>query len=316
MYFPELINYFVERAVSKVAQRCSINIQQLREPEITDALVTELPGMLNKAIPSTLGVRFGGCFIHQKPKAHFSINGAYTSREIGDLLVVSRQKIGGNVIFNAVIFQMKMHDNRKDNHHINDKGELEQLYLYQHWPLFDCSRNGVKTTFDIYPKSPRQGAQYSLVCRKIPKHQLRIYHSLPAQQMSLYAGLSFGDFLHDFIINQKGSVITCRAEKDKEEWSRLIWYLIDLSWISVYNLSRIGRNNELRISGDFFDIHRLMTETAMVNSNVLSLYETMDTAVYLDVNVGEGISLLLIDVKDDYQLKYSRYKNYMPEYNL
>jgi hypothetical protein len=174
----------------------------------------------------------------------------------------------------------------------------------------------VKTTFDIYPKSPRQGAQYALACRKLPNHQLRIYHSLPSQQISLYAGLTFGDFLHDFIINQKGRVITCRAEKDKEEWSRLIWYLIDLSWISVYNLKRVGRKDELRIGGDFFDIHRLMTETTKVNSNVRSLYETMDTAGYLDGNVGEGISLLLIDVNDDYQLKSSRYKNFEPEYNL
>ena len=139
---------------------------------------------------------------------------------------------------------------------------------------------------------------------------------MPAKEMSLYAGLTFGDFIQDFVINQKGSVITCRAEKDKDEWSRLIWYLIDLSWTSVYNLKRIGHINELRIGVDFLDIYSLMTKTTKDKPNELSYYETIETDEYLDRNESEGISLLLIDVKDDYQLKYSRYKNYMPEYYL
>ena len=59
-----------------------------------------------------------------------------------------------------------------------------------------------------------------------------------------------------------------------------------------------------------------MTENTKNNPNLLTCYEIMETADYLDGNEGEGISLLLIDVNDDYQLKSSRYKNYEPEYNL
>ena len=312
MYFPELINHLVINAAEAIARRGGMSLDDLHEPEITDALVTEFPTMVNNIIAPILGVRMGGCYIHQKPKAHFiNKNGIQTSREIGDLLVVCRQTIDGIETFNAAIFQMKMHDSDKSNHHITNTGEFEQLYLYQHWPVFDCYRNKVKTTFDLYPKSPIQGAQYALASRVNSMFPLRIYHSMPASTMSLYADLTWGYFLQDFIINQRGCVITPRADKEKDEWSRLVWYLLDISWQSVYRLKRINRRNQPRIGGDFFNLCNLITHADDAFSDIE--HAGNGNNPFFGDNVEEepeGLSLLLIDAGDDYTLRNPRFKDF------
>ena len=72
LYFPELINHYVEEAAATEARRVGLTIPQLHEPEIVSALVTEFPSVMNAVLSRILGVRFGGCYIHQKPKAHFT----------------------------------------------------------------------------------------------------------------------------------------------------------------------------------------------------------------------------------------------------
>lgn len=50
MYFPELINHMVINAAEEVARRGGMSLNDLHEPEITDALVTEFPTMVNNVI--------------------------------------------------------------------------------------------------------------------------------------------------------------------------------------------------------------------------------------------------------------------------
>lgn len=123
--------------------------------------------------------------------------------------------------------------------------------------------------------------------------------------MSLYADLTIGDFLLDFILNQKGRVITSRAEKDNDEWSRLIWYLIDMSWMSVYKLNRINRKNQLRVGGDFFNLCSLMTNTKEGAGDDVDFAEKRE---FLEDEI-EGIPLLFIDAGEDFQLKWPRFKD-------
>lgn len=312
LYFPQLINHLIEQAAVKVASRASIGINNLYEPEITDALVTELPSMVNQvARYNKINVRFGGCYIHQKPKAHYKTTaGSQTSREIGDLLVVCRQERDGIESYNATIFQMKMHDGGKQNHLISSSDEKEQLELYKMWPHFECIKNGTRTSFDLYPKTPHQGAQYGLVSRDYPHDPIKIFHSMPATEMKLSSGLTFGDFIQDFIIFQKGRAITPRAQKDNDEWSRLVWYLIDISWMSVFRLKRLNHLNQQRIGGDFFNIYDLITNQKGQSSEDIS-YEIENKEIVGKGKQGEqeGISLLLIEVNGDFFLQCPRYKN-------
>lgn len=309
LYFPQLINSLVEMATAKVALRAGLTINALHEPEITAALVTELPDMVNRVMQDAdVNVRLGGCFIHQKPKAHYTLqSGKNTCREVGDLLVVCHYNHSGTEANNATLFQMKMHDVGGQYHTIINPGELEQLELYKHWPEFYCNNQKCSTCFNLYPKSPHQGAQYGLIGRQYPYEPITIYHSLPSREMILYPEQTFGDLIQSLVICQNGRIITPRADQNKDEWSHLVWYLIDICWQSAYKVSRVNYPHQSRIGGDFFNICNFMTNT--------TIHELDDIKVDFVEDYAEGddkgwFSLLLIDVDCDYPLTVSRYKNF------
>lgn len=237
MYLDNYIDHLLNVAVAYTARKAGKKVQDMQEPEITAAMVTELPDLLNRMVWPYSGISFGGCFIHKKPKAHYKTStGKNASREVGDMLVVCRQKIDDIETFNATLLQMKIHKSLGDLHKITDPGELEQLELYQNWPNFYCRRNKIDTNFDIYPKAPHPGAQYSLI-RMRRRVDLEVCHSTSSKEMNLISDQTFGHFISDFVSLQNGRTITTRALQKKDEWSHLIWYLLDMSWLSTYRFS-------------------------------------------------------------------------------
>lgn len=313
LYFPQLINHLIKVAAEKVASRANMGIANLHEPDITSALVTELPDMVNRVMQSAhVRVSFGGCYIHQKPKVYFPVQGDRVAcREIGDLLVVCRQEYNGVEAFSATLFQMKNHDVGIANHVIKHN-ELEQLYLYKYWPNLYFKKEIEPTYFDVYPKSFHQGAQYGLIRRDYPHDPITIYHSLPSSVMSIYPEQTFGDFIQDLVLCQKGRIITSYADRAKDEWSRLMWYLIDICRASNFKLTRVNYPKQPRVNGEFFDICNMM----VYGLNPYVENDIHDVTENENESDGNGcFALLLINTEDDHLFSVPRYKDYLPFFN-
>lgn len=123
--------------------------------------------------------------------------------------------------------------------------------------------------------------------------------------MNLISDQSFGHFISDFVSLQNGRTITKRAQQSKDEWSRLIWYLLDISWLGAYRLSSIGHDNHLMISGDFFNLCNLMY-SVNTEDQIKKILINGDTVEFNDEE--EGISLFLINVDENADKQYSEYR--------
>ena len=309
MFIKNQIDHLVNVAVTYRATVAGKKVESMDEPEITSAIVTELPSLLNRMIWPQTGIRFGGCFIHKKPKAHFKTkSGKDVSREVGDILVVCRQQIDGIETFNAALLQMKMHRGGGDHHTIKDEDEKEQLELYQNWPDFYCRRNKKDTSFNIYPKTPHPGAQYGIIEKKRGS-DIVVFHATSSDNLYLQPEHSFGGLVYDFVMMQNGRAFTQRNQKEKDEWSRLIWYLLDISWLGVYKLKSLRLTDQQMISGDFFNLYQLMYS---VDSE--ELLEKVISADNIDSNgddVDEGIPIFFISIDDNSDKMISKYRDYI-----
>lgn len=149
------INNAIKNAISIVATKAS---KALQEPDYNAAIAVELPPLVNAcgAIP---GVKFGGCFIHQSPKATFAGKYANPSTcEVGDLLVLCHDVVDGGDRYNAALIQWKIISSGEEN---IGGSALKQIDLYEHWPVFTLNSCGCQ--FDIRPKTVTPGAQYGLI---------------------------------------------------------------------------------------------------------------------------------------------------------
>ena len=106
----------------------SLNLpKSYQEPDYIAKLVTELPSIIKEILKDFgLNVQVGGGFIHQKPLAHFTKLTGYKDPELGDLLIVCREKRSFGYVYNSILFQAKM---IKDNHIIHIPRD-HQFILY------------------------------------------------------------------------------------------------------------------------------------------------------------------------------------------
>lgn len=284
---------------------------KIKEPDYTLSIVTKFPKLMNDMWGN---VRYGGCFIHQKPYVTMS-GGACC--EVGDLLVLCRQNVGPDVNprYNAALFQLK-----RDDHYSSmiSPDNKDQLQLYLEWPLFSFGRKyDAGKAYNIEPKTVTSGAQYMFVNDgpRSPWHYCFNYcgnypvlytHSIPGDLMHNNCELSFGLFLWYFIHWQTGRPFAPEEEASTDQWSKLIWdILVNTQNAVIRNANtdiqkkhNIGRNN-----GDFFSF--LMSNDCM---GIIppSYYdyrkETEKGGIYkFDDNFDEEnngeISILFIDVE-------------------
>lgn len=237
----DLLRLSVDKIVYKAQGRT------LQEPDYTVAITTEFIPLLAQHFSVLGNAKIGGSFIHQRPKATFTMNGKQETRELGDLLVLCRKTTHGCSIYNAALFQLKM-ASPAPYKMITNQGELSQLYLYTDWPQFRLT-NG--KAYDIYPKTVSQGAQYMFVtpCRWV------IYtHSMPQTTMRNCTSLSFGRFIYDFVRWQNGRSIADEANKNSDEWSRLIWDILGGNANSCFRRNNVGLNQQQRNSTDYLNM--------------------------------------------------------------
>lgn len=261
------INALADLSVQYLSRLSGKTVIQMQEPDFTAALSSVLPVLLNREI-SLSHIKFGGCFIHQKPKVKFhssKVTGNCKGCEAGDLMILCRQIIDGEERYNAVIFQIKMHEAPFAKPHvITAHNELIQKELYSFWPAFDIT-NGEKTTkFDILPKTITPAAQYMMVRRTGPRTIFST--SYPDSPIELDKYENIGRCVYELVKWQTGRPITSPDEPNKDEWSKFIWEIVDISKRSVYNRKNVGISNEPRATGDFFKM--LIQDSSSYNGNV------------------------------------------------
>jgi len=100
-----------------------------------------------------------GVYCHQRPIVDI---GESKSPEIGDLLLVYRERNNGIDRLNSLLLQAKT--SNKQTLQVSSS-ERHQLKLYEQWPKFTYCRAGKLngTTRDILPKTINDGSQYLLI---------------------------------------------------------------------------------------------------------------------------------------------------------
>lgn len=270
----EALNKAIQDSINTVATAVKM---PLYEPEYNAAFVLELPRRLN-SIGEFKSIRFAGCFIHQSPIASFSGKIAKPARcEIGDLLVITRTTIDGDDRFNAAIIQWKVSTSFPCV--LSSPGELKQLDLYEHWPIFSLSSKG--GTFDIYPKTVTPGAQYGLI---LPDVQTVINCMIPSSNLDLVGSVSFARFIINMMKWHTGRPFDYNSNNSSDSWSRLINKLISASLSKKFTLKRISLGGH---TGKF----------PRATPDFLSFLLDQETIAIFDDNTdNNAISILFIDM--------------------
>lgn len=227
------LDWLLEDSVAIIQQRKpGANLQ---EPDYTAAITTEFVRLANHH-HALEHAKVGGSFIHQRPYVNFTLRRKKRRCELGDLLIICRKMVDGEQRFNAALMQLKMAHSRSYKT-ITDRKEKVQLYLYEHWPAFIAKGK----TYDIVPKTVTLGAQYLFV----NDGDFPLFtHSIPQQRMANSDYFSFGRFLYDFVRWQNGRPIVLEDDPHKDEWSSLIWDIVN------YNNGIAFRRRNVRIDGE------------------------------------------------------------------
>lgn len=272
------INNAIAQSVAIVRADAKKNGWTMQEPDYVAALTTEFPKRIAGLVS---GVKYGGCFIHQRPKISFTskIDGKQHSCELGDLLVICRKTVDGEERYNAALLQFKRANSKSLK--ISNPSELFQLEVYTSWPKF--SIKSAPGQFDIQPKTVNLGAQYSLIYESAGQYH-SMYAHIPQSSMAFSSDLTLGRFINDLMDWQDGRTINEESSKNDEEWSKLIWTMVDISKAAIFNRMKIGHKNCPRTEGEFFDF---MCDAGSIMLNPKNGEE----------NAENGISLLIIDDK-------------------
>lgn len=257
-----------------------------QEPDYIAALTCNFPNALKKILTNNitnLDFRVCGCFIHQKPLAEF-IDSKFSdmpSPEIGDLLIVYKEIDGKDEIYNALLLQAKV---IKSNS-AKTADALHQLVLYTQWPHFKYKRaghlNGEER--DIYPKTIHSGAQYLLINNGRGKTSF----GCATANKSLNVSLSFAEQLIRLIEFQAGGTFVSNKERIIDDWSKMIWDLLEISKDSKFNRKRSGFSEEPRADSDLIDeFMKLMSDDSKEDEEEAKERKEEDE--------GCGISIILI----------------------
>lgn len=275
------LNKAIQGSINTIATAVK---KPLHEPEYNAAFVLELPRRLNSS-GVFKNVRFSGCFIHQSPIASFTGKFATPAGcEVGDLLVITRTVVDKDERFNAALIQWKVSTSIPCI--LSSPGELKQLDLYEHWPVFSLSSKG--GTFDIYPKTVTPGAQYGLIR---PGAQTVINCMIPSSCLDLMDSVSFARFIINMMKWHTGRPFVYNSTDSSDSWSSLINKLISASLSKKFKSKRISKGVHKkkfpRADPDFFSF--------------LSEQETIEIENNTD---NDAISILYIDMAPEFYEKW------------
>lgn len=274
------INNAIQDAINKVAANAG---RPLQEPDYCAAMAIELPPLVN-ASNTFPGVKFGGCFIHQSPKATFA--GKYANLsicEVGDLLTICHNVVDGDDRYNAALIQWKKVNSGEEK---ISGAALKQLDLYEHWPLFTLS--GYLRQFDVQPKTVTPGAQYGLIQQGAQHTSL--FCTIPATTLKTADSPSFARFIINMMKWQTGRPVVIDGQQVAQDgWSDLILHLLMISLTKCFNRRNVKYEDWPRASKGLLQM--------LVQGNVVG--REVAVAAEGAGHEEEGISILYIDMAAD-----------------
>jgi len=230
---------------------------KLEEPDYIAALCLCFPNKL-KNILNTFFYDYlfsvTGIFCHQKPIAQ--IFDEPKGCEIGDLLFIYiHTDIQGNKLYNSLFLQAKISNEKRIS--LSSEDDLRQLRLYTQWPDFSYKRadplNGTKRC--IVPKTSSNGAKYLIIDPthvSFTKNNVKkdIYKIAFAHD-PLYLNNRLSLELIGLISFNTGKPFEERPDnldiKDntwsKDEWSKMIWDIINITKSSKSKRKNIRFNS-------------------------------------------------------------------------
>lgn len=235
-----------------------------------------------------------GVFCHQKPIVDIDESNA---PEIGDLLLVFRERFFHFPDrLNSLLLQAKVTSSQTLAIKSNEK---HQLRLYKEWPEFTYKRagllNGVKR--DILPKTINNGAKYLLIdTDPVRNGLLGIPGTFPIgcaiANDTLMLDSNLADEIFNFLKFKTGRAFEQRHTHLKDDWSKMIWDLLEIARLSTFTRRNAGfvktpRTNEYvyfstNESNSDMPFENLFGNDHFVGENCVE-YE------------GEGVSVILIE---------------------
>lgn len=284
------------------------------EPDYVASLVLESTPLFFNALnaifsPMGISLSMSAVFCHQTPKVKFS--SPPRSCELGDVLFVYvHTPKQGSVRRNALLFQAKM--THQQPHRIAGPGDKLQLSLYTEWPDFEYQLsgnllNGKKR--QVTPKSRHAGAQYLM----IDDRPLNDPNSgLLAFPGTYPIGCCMADeylYPHHDLASELFGLFTFHSGRPFEDkytaglgnnWSQVVWDLIEAGRIKSFNRKNSGRKNAPRTAGDPL----VLKDGASFNQSTSHFQGEMgDPPRYDNHSVSEdnpesGVSVILIETSE------------------
>lgn len=280
------------------------------EPTYTAAIVLSVrdivKNLYSRAKPN---LQVAGCYVHQKPKVTFTSQLSKfqkrnpITRELGDLMVVCRDNVEGKELYNAAIFQLKK---QKDN---KVEIELGQCELLRDWPIFNFKYGNPRHGYDIHPKCPSPGAQYMIIdkgrCCCI-KNFFWVSPAKPTIDLTAadFCMASFGHYLDAMLDWRAGRPICAKNASNQDEWSRLVWDIIeDIKNAPLKNSGIKGiPNGQTRICSDMsFFLQNFSLQSDIKKLDVWNDGDGSNSECNPRPEVFDGFGFVYIDLASQYR---------------
>ncbi len=268
-----LIHRAVVNSIDFVVEKCNKLGNNPEEPDFVASLTLKFTSdfyNILKTVFTKNKFSLTGVFCHQKPIVNIGLS---KDPELGDILFVYIFKDKrGNKKFNSLLFQAKKSRNATTTITSSDE---HQLKLYSEWPIFTYKRAGKLngTSRDIIPKTINDGAQYLL----IDDHPIYGLSGLngtfpmgcatPSKILSINNDLT--NELIDFLKFKSGRAFEDDSPKTKDEWSKMIWEILQATKNKASKRMNAGISNLPRQNTNNFDgCCFFMTDTNSIFSDL------------------------------------------------
>ncbi len=256
-----------------------------QEPDYVAKLISILPGVIKRSLSAMMPWRqflVGGAYIHQKPIVHFLNKSGFHNPELGDLLIVCRERRTSGYVYNAMLLQAKVTTDLLQTRIPRD----HQYVLYSEWPMFEYMKAGALNgkRRSVLPKTITQGAQYLLI-EKGPQHNMLTANvDIPLRGTRCFAStiasiMSFNDGR------------TFQVSSPRDHWSQMILDLLLIAASSVFTRKNSGFVKENRWNGsDAFNLILNTGQTENEGQEQTHNFEEIDAVV--------GVSVICVDLGD------------------